>query len=321
MWFRRRRSRRQRRLRARARLTVTVTTPAGTSAKSSADVYAFGAPSVSKVAPDAGPTAGGNTVTVSGSGFVSGSTVKFGSVTVAASSVSFVSGTEFKVVAPAESAGTVAVTVTTPAGTSAASSADVYAFGAPSVSKVAPDAGPTAGGNTVTVSGSGFVSGSTVKFGSTVAASSVSFVSGTELKAVVPAESAGTVAVTVTTPAGTSATSSADVYAFGAPSVSKVAPDAGSTAGGNTVTVSGSGFVPGSTVKFGSVTVAASSVSFVSGTEFKAVVPAESAGTVAVTVTTPAGTSATSSADLYAFGAPSVSKVAPDAGRLRVGTR
>ena len=164
-------------------------------------------------------------------------------------------------------------------------SADVYAFGAPSVSKVAPAAGPTAGGNTVTVSGSGFVPGSAVKFGSvTLAASSVSFVSGTELKVVVPAESAGTVAVTVRKPAGKSAAVSADVYAFGAPSVSKVAPEAGPTAGGNTVTVSGSGFVPGSMVKFGSVTLAAGSVSFVSGSEFKVMVPAESAGTVDVRV-------------------------------------
>ncbi len=294
-------------------VAVTVTTPAGTSAKSSADLYAFGAPSVSKVAPAAGPTAGGNTVTVSGSGFVPGSAVKFGSV--AAGSVDVVSPTEITATAPAGSAGTVAVTVTTPAGTSVTSSADVYAFGAPSVSKVAPAAGPTAGGNTVTVSGSGFVSGSEVKVGSvTVAASSVSFVSGSELKVVVPAESAGSVDVRVWNPAGYSSAVSADVYAFGAPSVSKVAPAAGPTAGGNTVVVSGSGFVPGSTVKFGSVTLAASSVSFVSGTELKAVVPAGSAGTVAVTVTTPAGTSAKSSADLYAFGAPSVSKVAPAAG-------
>ncbi len=282
---------------------VRVWNPAGYSSAVSADVYAFGAPSVSKVAPAAGPTAGGNTVTVSGSGFVSGSEVKFGSVTVAASSVSFVSGSELKVVVPAESAGGVDVRVWNPAGYSSAVSADVYAFGAPSVTKVDPAAGPTAGGNTVVVSGSGFVPGSTVKFGSvTLAASSVSFVSGSELKAVVPAGSAGTVDVRVWNPAGYSPAVSADVYAFGAPSVTKVNPVTGLPAGGNTVTVSGSGFVSGSTVKFGSV--AASSVSFVSGSELKAVAPAESAGTVDVRVWNPAGYSPAASADRYVFAAP-----------------
>ena len=56
-------------------------------------------------------------------------------------------------------------------------------------------AGPTAGGNTVTINGTNFLAGARVKFGATASAS-VTFVSATQLKAVAPAHAAGTVDVT-----------------------------------------------------------------------------------------------------------------------------
>jgi hypothetical protein len=74
--------------------------------------------------------------------------------------------------------------------------------------------GPSVGGNTVTINGSGFTSGSTVAFGDT-AATSVTFVSSTELTVSAPAGTAGaTVDVKVTTTGGTSVTSSADQYKY-----------------------------------------------------------------------------------------------------------
>jgi hypothetical protein len=289
---------------------VTVTTPAGTSATSSADQYTYGGPTVTGLSPDAGPTAGGNTVTITGTGFSSDSTVEFGSS--AASDVNVISSTTIAATAPAQSAGpSVDVTVSTPAGTSATSSADQYTYGAPSVTKVDPDAGALGGGNTVTVVGTGFTSDSRVEFGS-VLSSSVSFVSRTELKAVAPAGSAGRLDVRVSNPAGWSSTSSADWYTYGVPSVTKVDPDAGPSAGGNTVTVVGTGFTFDARVEFGSVL--SSSVSFVSRTELRAVAPAGSVGRLDVRVSNPAGWSSTSSADWYTYGAPSVTKVDPDAG-------
>src|SRR5271165_2308281 len=77
----------------------------------------------------------------------------------------------------------------------------------PTVSGVSPNSGPTAGGTSVTITGTGFISGATVAFGPT-AASSVTYNSPTQLTATSPAESAGTVNVTVTTDGGTSSTSS-----------------------------------------------------------------------------------------------------------------
>lgn len=83
---------------------------------------------------------------------------------------------------------------------------------APTVTGVSPSTGSVAGGETIVVTGTGFDAAATVNFGST-GASSVTVDSATQIAAVAPAaSSAGTVDITVTTPAGTSATSSADQY-------------------------------------------------------------------------------------------------------------
>jgi hypothetical protein len=185
-------------------------------------------------------------------------------------------------------------------GATATRTVDYTAVG-PSVTGVKPASGPLKGGNTVKITGSHFAQGATVDFGSN-ASPTVTYVSHKELKAVVPAGSAGVVDVTVTSPDGsaTSPISPADEYTYDpAPTVTGVSPDSGSTNGGNAVTVNGTGFVPGSSVLFGSV--ASSSVSYESSTELEVVAPAESAGTVKVFVRTPGGKSAPSSADRYTF--------------------
>jgi hypothetical protein len=180
---------------------------------------------------------------------------------------------------------------------------------APTITDVSPRAGSTAGGNTVTLTGTHFAPGATVKFSNSATSASVTFVSGTQLTAVAPPHAAGTINVIVTTPAGTSPGKNADLYAYGAPTITSVKPDAGSTAGGNTVTINGGGFVPGATVKFGSSSAA--SVSFGSGSQLTAVAPAHSTAVVAVSVTTPAGPTATTNSDLYGFGAPMVTSFSP----------
>jgi hypothetical protein len=246
------------------------------------------APTVSSVSPTAGPTTGGNTVTINGTNFTSGGGVKFG--TTASATITFVSPTQLKAVAPAHAAGTVDVTVTTPGGTSAIVAGDHYTYDArPTLSAVSPAAGPTTGGNTVTINGTNFTSGGGVKFGTTASAT-ITFVSPTQLKAVAPAHAAGTVDVTVTTPGGTSALVAGDHYAYGSPTVTSFTPTSGMT--GSTVTITGTGFVAGATVKFG--TKPAGSVTFVSGTQIKAIVP-NGAVTAKISVTTPAGTGTSAS--------------------------
>ncbi len=82
----------------------------------------------------------------------------------------------------------------------------------PTVTKVAPDTGPEAGGRKVKIEGTNLAGAEEVKFGTTKA-KSFSVRSAKLISAEAPAGS-GTVNVTVTTPAGTSATSTADQFTY-----------------------------------------------------------------------------------------------------------
>jgi hypothetical protein len=82
---------------------------------------------------------------------------------------------------------------------------------APTITSVTPSSGPA--GTTVTVHGSGFTSATTVKFG-TVSASTVKVISSYTLTARAPAAN-GTVGISATTWAGTSATTPADSFTYG----------------------------------------------------------------------------------------------------------
>jgi hypothetical protein len=87
--------------------------------------------------------------------------------------------------------------------------------------------------------------------------------------------------------------------ATGAPVVTAVSLDSGTTAGGTTVNVTGTGFTGATAVDFGSTP--GTDVVVNSDTSVTVTSPAEPAWSTDVTVTTGAGTSATSSADTYTF--------------------
>jgi hypothetical protein len=279
---------------------VTVTTPSGTSA--AAQFTYQNAPAITELDPPSGPIAGGTTVVIVGSSFIGATRVDFGDVAFGPASftVGGTPGEDPQTVtldSPAVAAtGDVDVTVTTPSGTSSAATF-VYQ-GAPKVTSVAPKAGPTKGGTSVTVKGSNLVGASKVMFGS-AGGTSIVVVSGTELTAVSPEGSVGTVDVQVTTPSGTSAKSSDDHFTYQAkPTVTSLSPSSGTPSGGTNVTIAGTGFTGATKVTFGDT--AAASFSIKSSTKIVAVSPAGT-GTVHITVTTASGTSATSSKDDFTF--------------------
>ncbi|MBS0516965.1 MAG: IPT/TIG domain-containing protein [Proteobacteria bacterium] len=275
------------------------------------------APTVTSIAPTSGPTAGGTTVTITGTNFTGATAVKFG--TVSALPFTVIGSTQITVTAPAGAAGMVDVTVTTAGGTSATSAADQYTYvAAPTVTSIAPTSGPTAGGTTVTITGTNFTGTTAVKFGATNA-TSFTVNSATQITATAAAGAAGMVDVTVTTAGGTSATSAADQYTYvAAPTVTSIAPTSGPTAGGTTVTITGTNFTGTTAVKFGATN--ATSFTVIGSTQITATAPA-GAGTVDVTVTTAGGTSATSAADQYTYlAAPSVTSISPATGPVAGGT-
>ncbi|MFE7745986.1 beta strand repeat-containing protein [Nocardia sp. NPDC057455] len=257
---------------------VTATTPGGTSNGVS---YTYTpVPALTSAVPGSGPAAGGTTVTLTGTGLSTATAVRFGT-TAAAFTVN--SSTQITAIAP-PGTGTVAVTVITPGGTS---NGVPYTYAAvPTLTGVSPNQGPTSGGNTVTLTGTGLTGATTVTFGATPA-TSFAVVSATQITAVVPPGFAGAVNITVTTPGGATTLPSSYFY-LTIPTLTGVSPSSGPLAGGNTVTLTGAHFLGATTVRFGAT--AASAFTVVSDTQITATAP-PGTGTLAVTVITPAGTS------------------------------
>ena len=104
----------------------------------------------------------------------------------------------------------------------------------------------------------------------------------------------------MTTAEGPTLPTAADHFTFVVPVITKVSPSTGLTSGGNKVTIKGSGLNGASVVHFGSVAVTSFAVA-AKGNKITVTAPAHGAGVVDITVTTPAGTSSTSNADLYTF--------------------
>ena len=271
-------------------------------------------PTVTSVSPNSGSTAGGTAVTITGTNFATGATVTFGSA--AATNVVMVSGTQITATTPAGGAGAVTVTVTNPGGQSGSLASAFTYIAPPTVTSVSPNSGVPAGGTAVTITGTNFAAGATVKFGAT-AATNVVVVSGTQITATTPAGSAGAVTVTVTNSNGLSGSlASAFTYVL-PPTVTGVSPNSGSTAGGTAVTITGTNFAAGATVKFGAT--AATNVVVVSGTQITATTPVGSAGAVTVTVTVSGQAGSLATGFTYVV-APTVSSVSPNSGPAAGGT-
>ncbi len=184
---------------------------ASTSATLNQTINGPTAPSITKVSLNAGPVAGGRTITITGTNLTGTKTVTLG--LVAASHIVLLSATKLTARTPAHAAGIVDVQVTTARGTSPVAVADRYSYdGVPTVISLSPATGPHAGGTVVTIHGMNFVIGAVVHFGTLAA--KVVFVSSTQLKATAPAHFVGTVYVTVTSPGGTSPSGAGNHYIY-----------------------------------------------------------------------------------------------------------
>jgi hypothetical protein len=257
-------------------------------------------PTVTKLEPTGGPLAGGTSVTITGTNLTGATAVKFGATN--ATSFKVESATSIVATSPAEVAGTVEVTVTTPEGTSPANPpGDSFTYAAaPTVTKLKPTGGPVQGGTVVTVTGTNFIGVTAVKFG-TVAGKGVIVKSTTTLTVEAPEETAATVDVTVVADGGTSAISSKDHYKF-SPTITSLKPTEGPAAGGTSVIVTGTGFALGKTAtafKFG--TTKAASVNCTSSTECTVVSPAHATGKVEVKATVNKITTLKTSAATYTY--------------------
>ncbi len=260
-----------------ATVDVRVTTPQGATPVGLADRYRYltraeveleeaereaaeGKPTVTEVSPNAVLQSGG-TVTLTGANYEHVEAVTFGGEPAQEFKVE--NKTRIKAVVPALKTRTCNAQVTTETGTSvirANNEAECVPEGSgPAVSGLSPKKGPSTGGTTVTVSGSGFSGVTQVLIGG-ARATQVHVVSETSLTMVVPAHAEGVAEVFVTTPNGTSPAASKGKYKYGkapAPTVNYVAPASGPVAGGTQVTIGGTNFAASMTFLFGKVPASA----------------------------------------------------------------
>lgn len=169
------------------------------------------------------------------------------------------------------------------------------------VTDVSPNVSLLSGGDSITITGTNFSNVTSINFGSIGA--SFATISPTEIIAIAPPGSEGTVDVTVTTIAGTSSIVDADRYTYRVPSaplatIVDIHPNGGSAMGGSLVRIVGTNFIDVTQVSFGSMQ--AKEFTVFSPTLIMAIAPPGSS-TVDVTVTNQAGTSATSYRDRYTY--------------------
>ncbi len=235
------------------------------------------------------------TLTLTGSNFASDALVYFGSTPLYP--VIGTGGTQLTVTIPAAlitTAGTRSVTVIQATGVSNALSFTVSSSGTVSLTALSPSSAVAGGPNfTLTITGSNFTSNAAVHFGaSTLAPSSVT---PTQIQVTVPSSliaTAGTASVTVVQ-SGT--TSNAITFTIAANSnivLNSVAPSFTLAGGADfTLLIAGANFVPGATVRFGSVILTPFSVT---ASQILVVVPASaiaSVGVPSITVLQASGTS------------------------------
>lgn len=296
------------------------------------------APGITSIAPSTGSTGGGTAVTITGTGFLSGVTVNIGGS--AATNVTLVSSTSITATTPAHAAGAVNVVV---ANTDAQNNTLTNGFTytatvppppppsnpAPTVTSISPNTGLTTGGTAVTIRGTGFLLAATVKFGGT-SATGLTLVNSTTITGTAPAHAAGTVSVVVTNP-DTKTGTLANGYTYTtppivspAPTVTSVTPNSGTTNGGTSVAIAGTGFLAGATVRLGGT--AATTQTVVNSTLITATTPAHAAGAVSVVVTN-TDTQTGTLANGYTYTVPpapnpvpTVTAVAPNTGVTTGGT-
>lgn len=247
------------------------------------------APTISAVTPATGSTAGGTSVTISGTNLSGATSVTFGG---AAATNVVATAASITCLTPPGAAGAVNVSVTTPAGTAVAVGAFTYGA-APALSGLSPALGPTAGGTSVTINGSNLGGATSVTFGG--AAGAVTSNTSTQIVVLTPARPAGLADVSVTTASGTSTLTGAFEF-VAPPTLSGIAPATGPDTGQTVVTLSGTNLATTSGVTFDGTPATNLTAS---GSSITCTTPSHVAGAVNVAVTTAGGTVLLTSAFTY----------------------
>ncbi len=314
---------------------LSVTTGGGSATSASAFTYQDPAPAVSGVSPLSGPAAGGTSVTITGAHFAPGAKVTFGGAAVP--NVAILSDMQISMTTPAGTAGSALVVVTNADTQSSTPGVAFTYLAAPTIASITPNTGPVSGGTSVTISGD-YLDKATVRVDGLTA--SVTQPGTTSIVITTPAVTDAHAAdVTVTTAGGTAtitggftyqaisrqsrtaavAPSQSSLSAAAVPTITTVSPASGTTNGGTSVVLTGTGFTGATGVTFGGAAATAFTVN--TDTQITATAPAHAAGAVNVSVTTSGGTGTRTNGYTYtAASAPTVTSLNVTSGTTNGGT-
>lgn len=270
---------------------------------------------IATVTPSSGSIAGGNTVTIYGSGFLTGVTVTIGGN--ACTTVTLIDPTSLTCMTSAHGAGQTDVVVTNP-GATPVTGANLFTYnGAPYLSSISPIGGAISGGTVVTITGTGFITGATAYIGG-VPCASTTVTSPILATCTTPAGTPGIYNIGVTNPDGQVSPTAQFTYSA-PPTISGVTPANGPLAGGTTITINGTNLTNTTSVKLaGSITC--NSLTNVSPTSVTCITPSHSAASVSVTVVKGDGQETTLASAFNYANAPIVSSVDFNYGDIAGGT-
>ena len=271
---------------------------------------------VTRITPDNGKQAGGDTGSITGSSFLLGATVTIGS---AKATNVVVTPTLITFTVPSGAEGTKDVVVTNPDGQKGALRGGYTYNPFPIIEEIEPDfGGPLKGGTPLTIIGSNFMDGVVVTIGEE-RVQRLDFFSPTELRLRTPAGTAGPKEVRVVNPDGQEAVLE-DGFTYNLPpTISSVKPNMGPLEGGTRITIIGTGFLSGADVLIGGAEV--TKIWLVSSTKIKVETPPSTPGVKDVVVVNLDGQEATLEDGFTYNPAPAITKVIPDNGKLAGGTK
>ncbi len=267
-------------------------------------------PQVLSVTPGAASDAGGEGLTITGNHFRSGLRLVIGERIYqdgVAGGCNVVDANTITLTTAATPGGTYDVVAIDASGVEGRLVDGMQFITVPAILSVFPLAGATVGGTSVTLVGTGFVQGSTVRIDG-VDQPDMTVVDSTRIVLTTePGVPGGPYAIEVENPGAVVATAAFAYSALPDPSLTSLNPALSSTAGALLTTLHGDGFTPTTEVFFGadpatgSGGASANSVTFIDAQTLEVVVPAHASGIVSVLISEPATGQAALQADSFTY--------------------
>jgi hypothetical protein len=240
------------------------------------------APTISSLSLGYGSLAGGEVISINGTNFLTGALAYINNVPCSVSTV--MSTTQINCTVPGPGLGLTDVKVVNLDLQQFIKSSSYTYRAPPTITGISPIAGPLAGGQTVTLTGTGFMSGLDILINGT-SCTSINRINATTATCVTNVEVAGSYAVTATNLDAQTVTQAGFYEYIPAPTVTSISPAFGDVAGGTTVTVTGTGFhSSGQTATIDGV--ACTSPAYVNGTTFTCVTGAHITATALTMIAT-----------------------------------